>query len=568
MTNKKKRLPALFSKLTKDLFSSYRNPSLAMKELKMDRHAEPDCDDVVAHAYGGTFVFGGLSDIVSVNPIYVQDVASGDAVQWIFAKLYDFSRNGNLVVQPWSLAAEPLKISDLGKTYTVKLKEYARWSDGRPVTADDVIFTFETLRNPLSGSPANMDFEKIVDMEKLDLHTVRIILREPYSPFQYALATELLPCHVLKDVHPEKLHRHPYGLDPRQTVTNGPWRWRGYQRNRYLLFEADPDYWGPRPHLSKVIYKIYTDVGAQVKALAKGEIDFIIGVPAEAIRPILFSYYNDDIEFYAAPGPQYEILGLNHNPDHFKERWIPWSTPKTRQAMVYALNRQAMIEKVLFGRGRILNSPFLPGTWYDPGDSAVSHPYDPKKAVALLREDGWETGKDGILVKNGHRFSFELQYHELQEIGAAMIQRYFRTVGIEVNLKAMDFSKWVEQHLNPGKFEAVLVGQVQTSLDPDQEIFLASKSVPPNGGNFLWYKNPDLDEILRRGNTEMNPKKRAEIYKEAASILSTDLPCIFLYQYDTFMAINKRIKFEAKDRPEARLANGYFYHAIRWWVDD
>ncbi len=278
MTNKKKRLPALFSKLTKDLFSSYRNPSLAMKELKMDRHAEPDCDEVVAHAYGGTFVFGSLSDIVSVNPIYVQDVASGDAVQWIFAKLYDISRNGNLVVQPWSLAAEPLKISDLGKTYTVKLKEYARWSDGRPVTADDVIFTFETLRNPLSGSPANMDFEKIVDMEKLDLHTVRIILREPYSPFQYALAMELLPCHVLKDVHPEKLHRHPYGLDPRQTVTNGPWRWRGYQRNRYLLFEADPDYWGPRPHLSKVIYKIYTDVGAQVKALAKGEIDFIIGV--------------------------------------------------------------------------------------------------------------------------------------------------------------------------------------------------------------------------------------------------------------------------------------------------
>ncbi len=170
-----------------------------------------------------------------------------------------------------------------------------------------------------------------------------------------------------------------------------------------------------------------------------------------------------------------------------------------------------------------------------------------KKPLHYYVKTAGKPSKDGILVKNGHRFSFELQYHELQEIGAAMIQRYFRTVGIEVNLKAMDFSKWVEQHLNPGKFEAVLVGQIQTSLDPDQEIFLASKSVPPNGGNFLWYKNPDLDEILRRGNTEMNPKKRAEIYKEAASILSADLPCIFLYQYDAFMAFNKRIKFEAKD---------------------
>jgi peptide/nickel transport system substrate-binding protein len=516
---------------------------------------------------GGTLTYGTFSDIVSVNPLFLQDTASGDAAYFIFANLYDLDRQGNVVAEPWSLASEPVQVSDDGKTYTVKLKPEAKWSDGQPVSADDVIFTLNALRNPEVGSPGISQFDKVEDVTKTDDHTVTIKLKQVYAPFPYALASAMLPSHVLKNVKPKDLQNDAYGKDPAKTVTNGPWKWTEWKQKQYLAFEADPNYWGPKPHIQKVIHKIYADQNTEIQALLKGDTDMTSAIPVTMVDAVKKS---KDISVILEPGPQYEYFAFNFNGSNFKDKVSPFTGMKTRQAIAYALDRQGMIDNVLKGTGKPLSGPFLPGSWADPGDAAVHYSYDKEQAKKLLAEDGWKAGSDGILVKDGHRFSFELQYNagnSRREQVAVVIQQNLKDVGIEATPKGIDFSSWIDQNVNPGKFQAILLSWSLNNPDPDGESIFSSKYFPPNGQNVGWYKNEKLDALWVKGYSVTDQAERKQVYQEVAKEISTDLPYVFLYQYGLPEGLNSRIHFKDEDKPESSLAYGYFFHIQSWWVD-
>jgi len=221
---------------------------------------EQNTSDAGTPKDGGTFTFSSASDIVSINPIFVSDTASGDAELFAFAKIYDLDRAGNLVVEPWSLAESLPEISEDGKTYTVKLKSTPKWSDGQPVTVDDIIFTINTITNPEVGAPGISEYDKVDKLEKIDDQTVKITLKDVYAPFGYTLNSTIAPAHILKDVDPKELKNSKFGVDPAQTVSNGPWKWTEWKQKQYLTFEADSSYWGEvKPHIGKVIYKVYAD---------------------------------------------------------------------------------------------------------------------------------------------------------------------------------------------------------------------------------------------------------------------------------------------------------------------
>lgn len=517
---------------------------------------------------GGTLTVGTFSDIVSVNPIFVQDTASGDAEQFLYAKLFDYDKEGNVVAEPWSLAAEPMKISEDGLTYEVKLKDNLKWSDGQPITADDVKFTLETIMNPETGSPAISNFDKVSKIEVADAQNLKITMKQVYAPFKYSLAAEIAPQHVLKDIKVTEMQKNSYGTDPAKTVTSGPWKWTEWKQKEYLKFDANPDYWGPKPNISTVVYKIYADQNTEVQALIKGDIDLVSGVPVtqlDAVKKI------DSINVASLPGPQYEFVGLNRKPENFKDKFVPWEGQKTRQAMAYAVNRQGMVDNVLKGVGQLMNAPFMPNSWADPGDAAVNYQFDPEKAKQLLAEEGWKAGSDGILVKDGHRFSFELQYNSgnsRREQVSLVMQQNFKDVGIEMIPKAIDFAAWNEQNLTPGKFNAILLGWSLNSPDPDGESTFSSKFFAPTGQNMVFYKNDKLDKLWEEGTKVVDQEKRKEVYKEIATEISTDLPYIFLYQYGTPQAHSKKIKFNEEDAPISNLAYGEFFHVIKWWMGD
>ncbi|PQP86419.1 peptide-binding protein [Paenibacillus sp. AR247] len=517
---------------------------------------------------GGTLTYGSFSDIVSVNPLFVQDTASGDAAEFMYAKLYDINRTGEVVAEPWSLAAEPMTISEDGLTYTIKLKDSAKWSDGEAITADDVVFTFNSIKDPKVGSPGMSGFDKVTKVEKVDDLTVKITLKQVYAPFQYVLSTQIVPEHILKDVKPEELQKNVYGTDPAKTVSSGPWVWKEWKQKQYLSFERNPNYWGPKPHIDKIVYKIYADQNTEVQALIKGDVDLLGGIPVTQVDAVKS---RDGLTVIQEPGPQYEYLGFNFNPDNFKDKFVPWAGQKTRQAIAYALNRQGMIDNVLKGTGKLMNAPFLPGSWADPGDAAVNYAFDPEKAKQLLAEDGWTAGSDGILTKDGHRFSFELQYNSgnsRREQVASVIQQNLKDVGIEVVPKALDFAAWVDQNLTPGKYPAILMGWSLNNPDPDGETTFSSKYFPPAGQNQGFYKNEKLDKLWEEGTAVVDQEKRKEIYKQIGQEISTDLPYVFMYQYGTPTAYNSsKVKFAEEDAPESSLAYGYFFHLINWWVD-
>lgn len=516
---------------------------------------------------GGSLVVSTFSDIVSINPIYVQDTSSGDAQYFVFANLYDLDRNGKVAAEPWSLAAELPEISADGLSYTVKLKPEAKWNDGTPVSADDIIFTYNTMKNPDAGSPGISVTDKIDTITKVDDKTVTFKLKQVYAPFIYSLYQSLAPYHILKDVPVTELQKNPYGSDLTKTVTNGPWKWTEWNKGQYLTFEADPNYWGSvKPHIQKITYKIYADQNTEVQALIKGDADMTSAVPLTLLDTVKG---NKDINVLLAPGPQYEYLAFNFKDDNFPDKYSPFKGQKTRQAIAYALNRQGMIDNILKGTGTLMNSPFLPTSWANPGDAATNYTYDAEKAKQLLAEDGWVAGKDGILVKDGHRFSFELQYNSgnsRREAVAAVIQQNLKDVGIEVKTTALDFATWVDQNLNPGKFEAALGAWSLSNPDPDAESIFSSKYYPPAGQNNIWYKNEKLDQLWVDGYSTVDQAKRAEIYKQIGTEISNDLPYVFLYQYGTPEAINTKVHYADADAPEASLAYGYFFHIINWWV--
>ena len=518
---------------------------------------------------GGTFTFSSFSDIVSINPLFINDTASSDASHFLLAKLYDLSRDGLVVAEPWSLAAEEPIISEDGLTYTVKLKNYAKWSDGTPITADDVIFTVEAAINPDTGSPLISSMDKIEKITKIDDYTVEFKLGDVYAPFIYSLVLEIAPAHILKDVPVKELKAHEYGSNVETTVTSGPWLWKEWKQGQQLVFERNPDYWGEvKPNIQTVIYKIYADQNTEVQALLRGDVDHVSAIPVtsnDAVKK------DPSITLILEPGPSYEFISFNFDGSNFPSGVSLFEGQKTRQAIAYALDRQGMIDNVLNGTGILMNTPFLPGTWADPGDRATNYEYNPEKAKQLLAEDGWVMNeKTGILEKDGVPFSFELQYNagnSRREQVSQVIQNNLAEVGIEVKPVGIDFSSWVEQNLTPGKFQAVLLGWSLSNPDPDSESIFSSKYFPPDGQNMGWYVNEELDKLWEEGYKTTDQEARAEIYHKIGELISQDLPYVFMYRYGNAIGIGPRVHYAEEDAPEPSLQTGYFFHVIKWWVE-
>lgn len=544
------------------------SPSAATESTAPSTEPSADANTPVQ---GGTLTVSTFSDIVSVNPLYVSDTASGDMQYLMFASLYDLDRAGNLSVEPWSLAAEPPQISEDGKTYTVKMKNTAKWSDGQPITAEDVVFTLNTIINPKAASPAMSSYDKIASVEKLDDYTVKITLKQVYAPFEYSLMLTPVPSHILKDVKPEELQANPYGKEPAKTVTSGAWKWSEWKAGQYVSVEANPEYWSEvKPNIQKIVYKIYADQNTEVQALIKGDVDTTSAIPITQLEAV---EKNDKISIVKGEGKAntYEFIGFNFEPNNFPDKFVPFATQKSRQAIAYALNRQGMVDNVLKGTGTLLNAPFLPNNWSHAGDKAVNYAFDPEKAKALLAEDGWVAGKDGILEKDGHRFSFELQYNagnSRREAVAQIIQQNLKDVGIEVKTSAIDFATWQDQNIVPGKYNAILIGWSLSNPDPDSESIFSSKYFTPTGLNSGWYKNEKLDQLWVDGYSVVDRAARSEIYGKVAEEISTDLPYIFMYQYANPQGLGPRVKFAPEDAPEPTQQSGYFYHIIKWWVTE
>lgn len=235
---------------------------------------------------------------------------------------------------------------------------------------------------------------------------------------------------------------------------------------------------------------------------------------------------------------------------------------RVRQAIAYAINKDEIIKGVLLGLGKPATGPYKPGTWaYN--DKVRKYDYSPQKARELLRATGWTNlSKDGILEKDGKPFIFEIvtnQGNETRQKCAEIIQRQLKEVGIEVKIRILEWSAFVNDFVNKRRFDAVILGWT-IPLDPDAYDVWHSSKTAPEELNFISYKNPEADEMLEKGRSTFDQKQRKKCYDRFQEILTEDQPYTFLYVPEALVIINKRF------RGVEPAPIGLEHNFIKWYV--
>jgi peptide/nickel transport system substrate-binding protein len=261
----------------------------------------------------------------------------------------------------------------------------------------------------------------------------------------------------------------------------------------------------------------------------------------------------------------YKELGNNYTYLGFNLKHKPFDDIRVRQAINYAVNKQELIEGVLLGLGEPVSSPYKPGTrWTNPELSP--YPYDPQKALALLKEAGFaDHDGDGILDRDGKPLAFEIltNQNKQREMTAVLVQRRLKEIGIDVKIRVLEWASFIGRFIKTGEFDAVLLGW-SLSLDPDQYGIWHSSQQAPGQFNFIGYNNPEVDKLLEQGRLELDSDKRAKIYHEFSRILLEDSPVVYLYAGYGLPAIHKRIKGIDNPAPPA----GIGHNSHEWFIPE
>lgn len=490
----------------------------------------------------------------TLNPLYSTTRTAGYILGFIANGLTKLDEN----LQPQLDLAEAIDTSPDGLTYNVKLRQGVKWHDGQPLTANDVKFTYQIpLHKDYTGG-LGPDFQaikgaaeykagtasEVSGIKVVDDRTLQITLDKVYAPFLGSTATtRIIPQHLLKDVPVADLAKADFSRNP---VGTGPYQFVSWKSNEALTFKYYPDYFGQKGLPGQIIWRVIPDAATRQAELKSGAIHFLTDVP-----PDQFEALSKDPAFEAITykGVSFNYLGYDLTKPIFQDK-------RVRQAITMAIDRQAIVTKLLAGKGEVAHSYFFPGSWtYNPNVKKL--PYDVDRAKALLAEAGWKPGADGILEKDGEKLSF--RYVVAQEIDnqlAIVIQQALKGIGIDARVERMDFNQMLSTYYQRGKFEAI-------GLSWGSGFF-----GDPTGGlaamfgselNRFSYNNPQLDELIQKSATTLNQTERKAIYDQIGDILSDDQPLTFLVWPDELAARSRRV--EMPSRPTLLSA----FHSVPQW---
>lgn len=473
---------------------------------------------------------GLVNPPILFNPINSADVASQFVEKFMFDTFLEME--GPQIFIP--KLAESFESED-NMNYTIKINQDAKWTDGIPVTADDVAFTLNIVAHPEAeisvGSYIAM-FEGLDDTGKLpagqtEIPSVKIIddktiAFKTSTPVDVNMIKEqlgtkfmILPKHVLKDVKPANLSQDPFFQKP--TVTNGAFKFVEYKKDQYIEFVKNEDYYLGKPELDKLFIKIVSGAN-MVAQLQTGEVHMNVSsgvgkIPAQDYETV---EKMDNVVLKDEPTYGFQAMYINTN---------TITDAKVRQAFGYALNRQAIVDKLLKGYGEVIDGPYSSVNPYQ--DKNYGFTYDPEKAKGMLEEAGWDFNKTlNFVVPVGNK---------VRELSADLITQDLEAIGVKVKVSTFDFPT-IMQKGKVGEFDILLIGNFLT-LDPEVSVHFASNS----SLNFMGYNNATVDELLLKGITEPDPDKRKEIYSELQRIWHEDSPIIFLYSDNDVSAISKKV---------------------------
>ena len=498
-----------------------------------------------APAYGDTIIMGSIGDASNLLPVLASDSASADINGLVYNGLVRYDKDLHVEGE----LAKSWEISKDNRTITFHLRKGVKWQDGAPFTSADVLFTYKVYVDPKTPTAYAERFKQVEKAAAPDPYTFRVTYRKPLAPALISWGIGILPKHLLagKDITKSPLSRHPIGT--------GPYRFVKWVPGQEIVLEANPDYFEGKPYIHRVVYRIVPDESTMFLELLSGGLDMMTLTPLQYSRQTDTPAFRRRYKKYRYLASSYTYLGYNLRRPMFQDR-------RVRRALAYAINKKELVDGVLLGLGEVATGPYKPGTWpYDP--NVKRYPYNPAKARKLLAEAGWhDSDGDGILDKNGKPFAFTIvtnQGNDQRIKTAEIIQRRFREVGVAVKLRVIEWASFLKDFINPGNFDATILGWTIPS-DPDAYNVWESSKTKPGELNFIGFKNAEVDALLEKGRRTFDLKKRKKIYHRFQEILAEEQPYTFLYVPDALPVVAAR--FHGIQPAPA----GIMYNFIKWYV--
>lgn len=551
---------------------------------------------IAVPASGGDFTTGLIGAPQFINPLLSQtnDVDS-DISRLIFSGLLKYNKDLQLVND---LASHWESNEDSTK-YTFFLKEGITWHDGNPLTADDIVFTFQSIKDPDFKSPLLISFRG-VEVRKIDDLTVEFTLPEAYPAFLEVLTVGILPEHIWGEIPPINANLTKFNLRP---VGSGPWKFKKFFDDdlgniKSFVVERYEGYYGPKPYINEITFKFYPDFQTAVAALKANSIEAISFLPKD-LKSELTGEKN--INFYSFYLPQYTAIFFNQEANNtLKDKAV-------RQALRASIDKPEILTKALQLEGEIISGPILP---VEVDSSEEDTGYNQALAAQLLEDAGWEAISQAeylellkiqeearaeaeeeneneeentdeveenqeenadatstttpeitdeekpeitqeIFRKNSDDEILELTLttvNQPENVKAAeLVKQSWEEIGVKVNLQIIEGSRISREIIKPRNYEILLFGIIVGS-NPDPYPFWHSSQVQDPGLNLSQMSNREVDRLLENARSTLDPEEQQKNYQRFQDILVSEIPAIFLYNPTYTYVVDEKIKGINVDR--------------------
>ncbi len=502
--------------------------------------------------YGGTVVVGAISDIPDVNPLTSTETLASEIQQHIlFTPVLHYDEN----FQPIPAHARAWEVNADTTLLTFQLRDDLYWHDGVKVTAADLKFAYDMARHPETGFPNTAFWTNYGEAEAADSFTFRIRLT-PHAEFLDPWRTfPAVPRHILGDVPPAEMKRHPYSH--RNPVGNGPFRFVNRVDGQSWTFEANPGYpaeLGGRPYLDRWVYRAIPEPTTLLTELLTGRIDFYTATTPEQGQRI-DADRNARLIHY--PDRAYVLIAWN-------QRRPPFDDVRVRQALTKGINRERIVEAVLYGYGALANSTVPPIFWQYDSDAGADLTFDPEGAQRLLAEAGWTPGPDGMLRNaQGQPLRFSLNTNQGNQVRAdiaEIVQADLRRIGVDMRIQILEWGTLLDRINDPQRrdFDAVLIGWRTEFRMDDKDLFHCDKRDEPY--QWVGYCNLQVDRLLDRLPTLTDRGTAQPLWQQYQRLIARDQPYTFIYFQERLHGVGNRLRNVSPD------PRGDWVGAARWWI--
>ncbi len=458
-----------------------------------------------ASSWDGTFIVARSTDGDLIDPGYAWSEGDMDIVFHLFDGLVQF-KNNDLEVEP-ALATE-WETSENGKTWTFKLREGVKFHDGTDFNADAVVFSFKRVLDEnhpfygvVKGGWSYLDYlmgDIIEDVQALDDYTVEIKLKQKFAPFLTYMGyySEFIVSPSSAEKWGEEFPQHPCGT--------GPFKFEKWSKDEYIELSANEDYWGEKPEIKKLIFKVVPESSTRLMELQTGEVDVIKAIDPSQISKVRD---NDELKMFSIPGANICFLGINTTIE-------PFNDPVVRRALNHAVDMDKLVDVVYEGAGtRAINS--LPPTIFSFDDTAGPYEYDTEKAKQLLAEAGYSDGFDMKLYTFMHARPYVAKPVQVAEV----IKSDFEKIGIKVEIVTQEYATLSDVRTNL-KYDVCIAGWYDI---PYPSNFLKSMSL---GGDKTGFKPQELIDLANNALATYDREEQVKYYKELQQKIHEEAPIV------------------------------------------